>query len=309
MTNFYRVAKTEIFLSNGQPIPSAPPSPGYHGRLLIENLRVAFSIQKNLAWSTNSCTLRIWNLSADHRNKLRNYGDRVVLYAGYQNELLQPTVYTGSTANTQILFRGDTTTVRHIYDYPDIITSIECGDGERFANQVMVEVSYTQEVTARDVIQDIANRMGITFPVENYNQLPTIVYQTGFSYAGMAKDALTKVCAYINYQYSIQNEVLQIIPVDGALIQPPFVINSDTGMVGVPERYTYKRLDLYRNGPKTGWRVRSTLRPAIIPGSRILLESEHIQLDPGMFRVETIRHEGDTFGPQWFSNVEVTLVS
>ena len=307
MTNFYRIAKTEILLSNGQPIPSVPPSPGFHGRLLIENLRISFSIQKNLAWSTNSCQLRIWNLSADHRNQLRNYGDRVILYAGYQNELTQPTVYTGSTANAKILFRGDTTNVRHIYDYPDIVTVIECGDGERFSNQQLIEVSYKESVPARSVIENIASQIGLT--ISEFSNTPNIIYQTGYVYAGPAKDALQEVCAYLNVQWSIQNEMLQIVPVTGTVAQPPFVVNADTGMVGVPERYTYKRLDLYRNGPKTGWRVRSTLRPAILPGSRILLESQHISLDPGSFRVETIRHDGDTYGPQWFSNMEVTLVS
>ena len=144
MTNFYRVAKADILLAN------KPPTPGYHGRLQLQNLRMAFTIQKNLAWSTNSCSLRIWNLSADNRNQLKDYGDQVTLYAGYQDVLSQPIYYTGNTSGTQLLFRGDTTNVRHSFDYPDIVTVIECGDGERYVNQKLIEITFKESDLGRE---------------------------------------------------------------------------------------------------------------------------------------------------------------
>ena len=302
MTNFYRILKSDILIAN------VPPTPGYNQRLQISNLRMAFSIQKNLAWSTNSCSLRIWNLNEDRRNILKDYGDQVTISAGYQDVLSTPIYYTGNTSGTQELFKGDTTNVRHAFEYPDILTVIECGDGERYSNQKIIQLSYKENTPVNSILIDISKKIGITFSNGSINAIPNVIYQTGYSFSGMAKDALNTVCAYAKIQWSIQNEELQIIPLNGVVEQPPFVINSDTGMIGIPERYTYKRLDLFRNGPKTGWRVRTTLRPDILPGSPILLQSDHIKLYPGSYRVETIRHEGDNFSAQWFSNIEVTLI-
>jgi hypothetical protein len=295
MTNFNRLARVFVRLSN-------ETLDGYKGDLTLSNLRISFSIQKNLAWSTNTAQVRVWNLSGDKRNILRDYGDQVTLYAGYE-----------FGGGEQILFIGDTVSVQHIFDLPEIVTVLECGDGDKYANQKTVSVSFQKGATARDVINEIARQMGITvlkFDSDN------LIYKEGFSSVDMGKDALDKACRYLGLEASIQNNNLQIIPQGGTLDQTPFIINADTGMIGIPQRYTFKRSDLYRKradvshtqiGYPTGWKVQTTLRPDIFPGAKVQIQSTHIDLK-GIFRVETIRHEGDTYGPIWRSNLEVTLI-
>ena len=294
MTNFRRQARLFLKLTTVD---------GYKGDLNISNLRISFSIQKNLAWSTNTAQVRVWNISADKRNILRDYGDQLTLYAGYEEG-----------GGEQILFIGDTVAVSHIFDLPEIISVFECGDGDKYANQKTVSVSFDKGATARSVIQEIARQMDITLlPLPAGDNL---VYQQGFSSADMGKDALAKACKYLSLEASIQNNNLQIIPQGGTIDQPPFIINADTGMIGIPQRYTFKRSDLFRKradvshtqvGYPTGWKVQTTLRPDILPGAKVQIQSTHLDLK-GLFRVETIRHEGDTFGPIWRSSLEVTLI-
>ena len=296
MTNFRRQARVFIRLSN-------ETLDGYKGDLTLSNLRISFSIQKNLAWSTNTAQVRVWNLSGDKRNLLRDYGDQVTLYAGYE-----------LGGGEQILFIGDTVSVQHIFDLPEIVTVLECGDGDKYANQKTVSVSFNQGASARSVIEEIASQMGIT--IVQFSNSDNLIYEQGFSHAGMGKEALNKACAYLGLEASIQNNNLQIIPQGGTIDQTAFLINADTGMIGIPQRYTFKRSDLYRKradvshtqiGYPTGWKVQTTLRPDIFPGSRVQIQSTHIDMK-GFFRVETIRHEGDTYGPIWRSNLEVTLI-
>ncbi len=267
---------------------------GYYRTIFITGLRVSFSIQKSLAWSTNSCIVRVWNLSQSNRNLIKDYGDEVTLYAGYERD-----------GGVSVLFIGDTRSASHIYEQPDIITVLECGDGEKYINQLRVSGSFAANTPAKIIITTIAQQMGITLlPLPNVNNL---VYRQGFVYNEMAKDTLTKVCDKLGLQWSVQNNALQIIPINGTIAQAIIQVNQNTGMQGVPTRFTYKRLDLYRAtaAPTTGYKVNVALNPFIIPGAKIDLQSTHLNFR-GPYRVENVRHEGDTFGFVWSSSLEVT---
>lgn len=137
----------------------------------------------------------------------------------------------------------------------------------------------------------------------------------------MGKDALTLVCDKLGLQWSVQNNGLQVIPSNGTIQQAAIDVNENTGMQGIPQRFTYRRLDLYRpisvnanqaaNAPKippsqpTGYKVSVALNPLVLPGSKILLSSTHLGFK-GPYRVDNVRHEGDTFGFVWSSQLEVT---
>ena len=289
MTKFYRQATLRIKLINGS-------KDGYVNTLNISGLRVSFSIQKSLAFTTNSAVIKIWNLSQSNRNLIKDYGDEVTLFAGYELE-----------GGPQVLFIGDTTAVSHIFEQPEIVTILECGDGEKYLNQLRVSVSYTSESPARTIISDIARQMGID--LVEYAASPNLVYRQGFKFIGMGKDALTLVCDKLGLQWSVQNNGLQVIPLNGSIGAVAVEVNQNTGMQGIPQRYTYKSLDLFRaiTAPNTGYKVNVALNPLIIPGTRIILSSSHLNFK-GPYRVDNIRHEGDTFGFIWSSQIQCTEI-
>lgn len=288
MTRFYREARLRIRIRNKD-------FTGYIETIEITGLRVSFSIVKSLAWSTNSAVVKIYNLNANHRNLIKDYGDEVTLYAGYQLD-----------GGPQVLFVGDTTAVYHVFEFPEIISVLECADGDKFINQLRVAVSFAENTSARDIITAIAIQMGIP-----YDPLPStdnLVYRQGFEFVGMGKDALSIVCAKLNLQWSVQNQRLQVIPLNGTIVQQPITVNGHTGMIGIPQRYTYRRIDLYRalDAPLTGYKVNMNLTPRISPGSRIILESQALNNIRGDYRVENVRHDGDTFGFVWITQLETT---
>lgn len=284
MTKFNRVAELDVRLTNSD-------FSGYIGSLNIKNLRIAFQIIKSLSWSTNTASIQIYNLSSEKRAKLKDYGDEVTLYAGYTEE-----------SGAQLLFVGDTTRVSHLFEQPEIITSFECGDGERVLNQRLISVSFAERVPARTVAQQIADKMGVN--IAFFGQSSNLVYEQGFQFTGLAKDALDKVTKYLGLTWSIQNKNLFLIQDNGSTTKPPAIISQNTGMVGVPQRYTYKRLDLWKGGPKQGYKVKTLLRPEILPGDRVRLISDQIDVDE-LFYVDSVKHTGDTWGQSWISDWEL----
>ena len=288
MTRFIRSATLVIRIRNAD-------FTGYERTITLSGLRVSFSIQKNLAVQTNPGVIRIWNLSQDHRNLIKDFGDEVTIYAGYERG-----------AGQQLLYRGDTTAVSHTFELPEIITTLECGDGERYVNQKHFSLSYQTGTTVETVIRNIADRMGVN--IIEFSSTGNLVYELGFSFSGMLKEALTKTTEFANLQWSIQNNGLQIIPKTGTIVQPAYKIDANNGMIGIPQRFTYKRQDFYVLGPAVGWKVNTFLDPLIIPGYKVDVTSRYLGFQ-GIFRVETVRHHGDTYGADWETNMELTQLS
>lgn len=284
MVKFNRVAELEVRVTNQN-------FDGYIETIKIRNLRIAFQIQKTLSYSVNTASIQLWNLSKPNRAKIKDYGDEITISAGYSQE-------TGA----QLLFVGDTTKVAHIFEQPEIITNFNCGDGEKSLNQVIRDFSYDGEISARTVLQNIAAQSGleIGFFAETENK----VYFQGFQFTGMVKDALNNVANYLGLTVSVQNKKIYLTQKDRPNTKPRVIISQSTGMIGVPQRYTYDRLNLWTSAPKQGYKVKTLLRPEILPSDRVRLISKKIDVDEE-FYVDAVTHIGDTWGSPWESEFEL----
>jgi len=282
MTLFNRKATVNIILYNNTVSPV--------GSLNIENLRISFQIIKSTSWSTNTCSLQIYNLKKDVRAQIKDFGDEISIFAGYQDN-----------GGTQLLFVGDSTKVFHIFQQPEIITNIECGDGERILNQKIISVSYGSRISARSILRLIAQEIGVN--IAFFATTEDKIYEQGFQENGLAKDILDMVCKYLDLTWSIQNKDLYLIKINESTYKPPYIISQNSGMISVPQRYTYKRRDLFRAQPRQGYKVRTLLRPEILPGEKITIISDQINLNETLY-VDTVKHVGDTFGNTWESEIE-----
>lgn len=281
-------------------ISNPPPSLTYRGEMEISNLRVAFSVYKSESWSTNTANIKIWNLSNDKRNILNNYGNEIKLFAGYRQQ-----------SGPQLVFTGNSSLTSHVFAEPEIITSFECGDGEKSLNLILATASFGENTPVRTVIEFYANILGLN--IAEFSATDNLIYNQGHKFSGIAKDGLDKACKAIGLVWSVQNNNLIIIRQGIGTSKPPVEINPDNGMIGIPERYTDRAQYLYRalpkNGgsPKPGWKIRCLLRPDILPGDRVRIRSNRVDID-GIFYVLKIRHEGDNFGPNFESILEVIAI-
>ena len=291
---FDRVINLRIRVAN------PPPSITYRGDMDISNLRMAFSVYKSQSWSTNTANIRVWNLGADKRNILNNYGNEVKIFAGYRRE-----------TGPELLFIGNSSLTTHIFAEPEIISVFDCGDGEKTLNSILASASFGANTPVKQVIQFYADLLG--FDIVYMTPTDDLVYSLGHKYTGIAKQGLEIACAALGLVPSVQNNNLIIIKTGEATAKPPALIDPNTGMIGIPQRFTdrrqynYRALPKFGGAPKPGWKVRCLLRPDILPGDRVRIRSARADID-GIFLVDSIRHEGDTFGPTFESLLEVISV-
>lgn len=279
--------------------PRPSPNIDYIGQLEITDLRIAFSILKTTSLSTNTCDVRIWNLSKANRNRISEYGFECKVFAGYRQE-----------AGTQLLFTGNATQVSHFVEQPEVISQFQVGDGERTVNNTIIAVSFAPGTTVRTVINNIAERLGLDIvTTAELNLIQDKPYIQGFSSGDLAIDVLRKACDNLGVEPSVQNNALSIVAINQTTLAPPAEINVDNGMVGVPQLYTDKREFLWRdpNAPPVGWKVRTLLRPDILPNQSIRVRSVLADID-GLFKVITVRHDGDNFGSLWTSTFELVQI-
>jgi len=285
---FDRVIQAKILITNDK-------YNGFIGEIDIKNLRITFNVLKTFSLSTNTANVNIYNLGANNRNRLTNFGDQLRLFAGYEQQ-----------NGAQLIFIGYVNKLNHTFAYPEIISNLECGDGERTLNNTTISISFAPKTAVRTVIEYIAQELN--FQIAYFAPSENLIYENGSYETGLAKNLLDAACKKLNLQASVQNDNLIIIAYNESTPKPAVEINSQTGMLGVPERYVDKRQYLYQaispnNPPKPGWLVRVLLRPDILPGDRIRVRSTKVDIDNELI-VYSIRHTGDNYGHDFESVIE-----
>lgn len=255
-------------------------------------LKVAFTVTKTLDVSSNTADLRIWNLSENTRNNIRELDDVVTINAGYID-----------SDGPRLLFIGEVVRINHTITPPDVVSVIEAGDGIKSLRESRDILSFAEGTDASQVLNDAANRLGISLkdaPPEISSE-----YLHGFSHIGSVKDALNRITDRLGLEWSIQNNEVQILEKRKVLPGVPIVVNFQDGLIESPERLTDLRSNLIEEQPNPGFKVRTLLNPDIEPGRPVILEAIP---SPGEYRVERVTHRGDNFTDQFISEFEVTEV-
>jgi hypothetical protein len=263
------------------------------GQLLIEEvadrdmLAVSFDVSRSLGGHPNKASIQVLNLSKTSRAKLTLPGKiSVSLAAGYVND-----------AVTQ-LFQGDVRYSNLTNEGVDWITKFETGDGSKAAKTARVNKSF-RKPKPRDLLRELGRvlqangikRGNLDAKISEGGIVAGLnEYLGGVVLSGMAVDVMTRVCTDLGYEWSIQDEQIQILRPNETNTDNILRISPSSGLIGSPQ--------LGKKGLIT---FRMLLDGRARPGGPIQLESENLS---GDLRVEKIRHIGDTWGKDWYSDVE-----
>jgi ribosomal protein S16 len=264
----------------------------------LSELKIAFTVRQWDIQTPNYTIIRVFNLSDATSKKIQKEFTKVSLQAGYQD------------GPFGLIFIGDVKQIRRgrvdaVTTYLDILAA----DADMSYNFGVVNLSLKAGSTPTDHVTQIAKAMGLK--VGYIDGLSTAKLPRGKVLYGMGRDHLRRIAASNAASYSIQNETLQIIPLTGYMPGEAVVLNSQTGMVGMPEQ------------TQDGIRVQCLLNPNIKVGTRIQLNNADIQLaakDPalqgdlsfaflpsissdGFYRVLVNDLEGDTRGKPWYNEL------
>lgn len=277
---------------------------GEQGLEVTQPLRITFDLEKDAEEEPNFHTIRVYNLKPDNRKEFERTNLRARLYAGYADENGPLLIAAGAIVDAYTY-----------YDGPDVVTELRVADGYIEIRDTAVTLGYEAGVSSATILRDVAGQMGL--PLLLGEDVPERTWANGFSFYGPARAALHKVVAGAGAEWSIQNQELQIVAKRGTTRRQAFVLAADSGLVGYPERTHANAREKARVTDKDsgkdarlvsarqqrhGWRVTSLLLPTINPGDLVKMESRTVD---GFYRVESVRHNGDSFDGDWQTELEL----
>lgn len=286
--------------SNRQYLRSAQVIVGKAGSgLSIKDLRIVFEITKDHQSAPNDASIKIYNLNDENQRRVRFEFEDVILSAGY-------------LGSEMMLFGGN---IKYTYRYReknDWIVEIVAGDGDRDFRGAVVNDSFSAGMTDAQLVDRLCGTFGST-KKGAVKGVAGVARTRGVVMSGNTRAALDTVARQNDCNWSIQDGLLQIIPVNGVLDNEAIVVNSDTGMINAPEQ------------DDKGIKVKTLLNPLFRINGRVKLDNDNIKrkklkagskkqpvqqvdnkpparLDPdGVYKIYKIVHKGDTRGPEWSS--------
>lgn len=250
-------------------------------------LHIQFSVEKSDVASPNTAKISIWNLNPAHKAALEEKDCIVTLNAGYRG-------------NTPMVLTGTVTNVVTEDDGADQKTTIDVLDGRKELRDSYVTLGYLQSTDSKLILQDAAGQMGlpITFsPGASFKPLES------YSYVGLAKNVLDKVCASNNLTWTIQNGVIQVTKPNEPISTVAHLISPQTGLIGSPKKLTQSEKNSgsaeensSKNKAQAGWEIRYFLNAAIGVNDLVQLQSKAAS---GIFRVKSVKMQGDNMAGDW----------
>lgn len=268
-----------------------PPKPDVYtlqtvNRLEISGLRIGFKVIKDSQPQPNNVEISIYNLAPASRAALEEKGCRILLLAGYADQVSQIASADIRIAQSQKLG-------------VDWVTKIEAGDGERAIKFARVKESWAPGTPVSEVISKTVQALMLD-PGNALAKAKQISaqYSSGYVQNAKASDELTSLLEPHGYDWSVQDGRIEVLKKDEALPETAPLLSPDTGLIGAPEMGTPAKA-----GEKPVLKVRSLLQPRIRPGQRFQLRSASRN---GVFIARKVTHAGDTFGNDWYTDIEAT---
>lgn len=246
--------------------------------IVINNLRVTFSIKKTLTSEPNTGEISVYNLNDNNRNLITSKQYSFLeLSVCYKDDVLR------------LIFCGDILTVENKLTDQDIITTMKCADGHRAYTEKTIIKTMEKGQKDSDFLNEAVSSFGVqrgSINLPNDRVLPR-----GKVMMCDTRDVMHKIAINNNADWSIQDDQLVVIPKDKALANNEgWVISRTTGMIGSPQK-TDKGLE-----------VTTLCNPQYRIGSLVRVESKLTEYN-GDYKVKSIEHNGDLYGTNWHSKL------
>ncbi len=266
----------------------------------LSQLRIRFQVTQHNLQSPNVGDITISNLSDQTVKRIKGEGTEVTLEAGYEE-------------NPGLIFKGQIIQKRSGRENPvDTYLNIIAQGGDQAYNHAVVSKTLAAGHTYKDQVMtayEALKPFGITLgKIADLGDKKMPRARVMF---GMARDILRTIAISTGTSWSIQNNELTVTknnePKEGGAI----VLNSRTGLIGLP----VQSID--------GILVTCLLNPQIGPGSLIQIDQASVQeaklsadytavvnnamipstADDGFYKCLVVNHIGDTRGDPWYTQI------
>jgi hypothetical protein len=255
----------------------------------ISELDIEFDVKKDLSRQPNKGTVKVYNLSKEHRAALARAsaegGLFVRLSAGY-------------AANTSsLLLVGDVTKVSTTRNEVDVVTALEARDGGVALQSSRASRSFVRGTSVEDVLRALVAEMGIgegnlaTYTPDLAFESGDRTLRSGLSIEGSTRVVLTNFLHASGLRWSVQDGALQIRPRGRAALARAIVLSPATGLVGSPQSEEKGKVS-----------ATSLLQPGFIPGGIVVLRSADFD---GSYLIREVTYQGATRGTPWYAALKL----
>lgn len=248
--------------------------------IFSSDLRIQFEATKSIRGSLNKMTLKIYNLKEANRLKfIKDAEDKDVipfsLDVGYGEKI--ENIYQGTISTAQSERKGS-----------EFITTIESIDGGvDLLNSFTSKTVKGKDTAVNEIVKDFSRITKGKITTQNTLIRPKVLVGNSIN---LIAEQLNE-----NETFFIDNEKLYILKINEVVRSFIPVINSATGLLNQPQRanqrVTFKTL----------------LNPSIIIGGQVELKSDTALHLNGVYKVETIKYNGDNYGSEWFQECSCML--
>lgn len=244
--------------------------------LILDKLKISFSVTKDIKPEPNHAELTIYNLSRQHMQALLD------------GEYTQATLSVGYET-LSILFSGDISKVKVSRQGLDFIMTFNCGDGLtkylKSRSKVTIKAGSSDDELIKQLQKDFDLQ---TEAVSTTNKAR---YPRGQVLNGDTRALLNKVAKNNHAQWSIQNGKLLFLPIEHAIAETDIVVLSqETGLINAPEQ------------TDSGLEVSCLLNPQVSVGTLVEVKSIFDYFN-GKYKVVKVTHSGENLGGEWQSKL------
>lgn len=257
-------------------------------------LRITGKATKTYKPEPNTCEVKIYGLSPEHRAQLTQIKTPLVkLAAGYG---------TGREGMTQ-LFYGHVLFVSHemLPATGDVITTLSTTDGGDKKQKARVNVSIGPKTKTSAVLQRIVQALGLN--PGNTDKIAKLLdtgntanmFVDGTLISGSAANELSHLLRSCGYEWSIQDETLQLRKLGAASDGFAIELNSSSGLIGSPT--------ISNKGVLTGQCLLFKAGAALdlVPGRLVHMSSAFVN---GQFILAKTDFDFDNYSDQWYCNFQ-----
>jgi hypothetical protein len=311
---FGRVATLLLFNQTGEGID-------------LSELRFHFEISASDVETPNTATIRVYNLAATTIDLAIQEYTNVVISAGYEGntaEIFKGTVKQyrrGKEHNVDSfldIYAADSDTA---YNFGLVSTSLQAGNSPAQRAAQLVSGMQASANAAQTSVDATAAQGGISLDpaATQYLNGTGGILPRGKVMFGLARSYMRDLAVTAKARWSIQNGVVVLIPLSSYIQDNPIVLNSATGLIGVPEATEQGIVLECLLNPliRIGRPVRlnnaditsTTIKQQFFPGYTDfnLIASVDSSTD-GLYRPVVVEHSGDTRDTPWYTKIIALLI-
>jgi hypothetical protein len=284
-------------------MPSGPLSLPFNDAnstgLTVDGLDIEFDVEKSLKSSEpNKARIKVWNLTRDHIKAIGQAQALTVrLEAGYEGNTAQ--VYYGGIRSAHSTREGDTDFVTILESENTVAKPGIVSATKKVTTSSFVSVPQGPRVSLSSAISTLAPILGVTTgDLTAALAGKEAILISGSSLHGNAAQRMTDICRSAGLEWSIQDEVLQLVDIGKALTTTTaFNISPDTGLVGSPTSDSQGVVE-----------ATVLLTPGLAPGVLVNFVGAGdpsgltpcIFVNGGGYRIDKIRAHGSTFSRDYY---------